>query len=187
MIGEITQAILDEASALLSSTGAMVILKTNFLPKKSPDNTGNFILLGIEDAPESQQYPGGLTRMDWKWAFNSYNWEPDAYNDDHSGYSTTLLDFIDTVRQHFSLAGLGRTGWLTPGMQNIFNLYGFQFTLTGLTNADAIDENGLIMGFKIGFDSTAIDNVTLYTENDTVLLTVEQIDNPPFSPNDPIS
>lgn len=246
MIGEILQAIEDEAKELLSGTGASVMLKTNFMPKKTPDNSGYFILLGIEDAPDSLQYPGGLTRMDWNWAFNSYNWEPDAYNDDHSGYSTSLLNFIDRIRAHFSLAGLGRfkidsggsivfgkdytvagnpiiyngdtlpvgevftpvenelsfksedpdnpgyvyvTGWLTPGMQLIFDRYGFQFTLTGLTTADAVemDENGLIMGYKIGYDSTAFDNGTNYNEQDITLLTVIQVGNPPFSPFDPIS
>lgn len=187
MLGEILQAILDECDALLSDTGAMVMLKTNFTPKKLPDNNGTFILLGIEDAPESGQYPGGLTQMDWKSAFNSYAYEPDAYVDDHSGFSTSLLDFIDRVRQHFSLAGLGRIGWLTPGMTNIYNTYGFQFTLQGLTTADPVDQDGLIMGYKIGFESTSFDNVTQYTEQDITLLTVTQIDNPPFSPGEIIS
>lgn len=242
MIGEILQAVLDECDALLSGTGATVMLKTNFPPKKIPDNSGNFILLALDDAVTSGQYPGGLTQMDWRWSFNSYSYEPDAYVDDHSGYSTALLDFIDTIRQHFSSAGLTKPtvvsnnslfagkqytvrngsisynnviytanqtfvaienvtqytiisgepvilayGWLTPGMAEIFTQWGFQFTLTGLTNADPVDEQGLIMGYKIGFDSTALDNTTQYTEQDIILETVTQIDNPPFSPGEQIS
>lgn len=241
MLGEILQSVLDEAQELLSGTGATVIFKTNFLPKNLPDNNGNFILLAIEDASESLQFPGGLTQMNWKFSFNSYAYEPDAYVDDHSGYSTTLLNFIDRVRQHFSLAGLSKTkilpngslvfgkqytvyngtinyngntfstgqtftpvadvltftsndagyvyvfGWLTPGMANIFDTYGFAFTLEGVTSADPVDQDGIILGYKIAFDSTSLDSVTLYTEDDVILETVTQIDNPPFSPNDSIS
>lgn len=187
MLGEITDAILQECKALLSDTGAQVMLKTNFMPKKLPDNTGNFILLHVDGNGEDCQYPGGLTRMDWKYWFNSYNYEPDAYVDDDSGFSTSLLNFVDMVRQHFSLGALGRTGWLTPAMNQIFDTYGFQFTLTGITPADALDQDGLIMGFKVGFDSTAFDSVTDFTLLDRPLLTVEQIDNPPFDGGDVIS
>lgn len=241
MVGQILQAVLDETQELLSGTGAMVIFKTDFLPKNLPDNNGNFILLAIEDASESLQFPGGLTQMNWKFSFNSYNYSPDAYNDDKSGYSTSLLNFVDTIRQHFSLAGLSKTkilpngslvfgkqytvyngtinyngstfstgqtftpvadvltftssdtgyvyvfGWLTPGMANIFDVYGFQFTLEGVTSADPVDQDGIILGYKIAFDSTSLDNVTLYTEDDVTLITVTQVGNPPFSPNEPIS
>lgn len=194
MIGEITNAILNEIKALLSSTGAQVILKTNFQPKKLPDNNGNLVLLDIQAAPDSVQYPGGLTRMDWSWGLNSYNWEPDAYVDDETDYSTSLLNFIDTIRQHFSrsLPGAlqisGDTNlWLTESMTNIFDVYGFQFTLTGVTNADALDQDGLIMGFRIGFDSTAFDNSTLFVNDNVSLQTASQVNNPPFGPNQPIS
>jgi hypothetical protein len=226
MIGEILDSVLKECQALLSSTGATVILKTNFLPKKTPDNNGNFILLGLDAAPDTTQYPGGLTRCDWKWDFGSYNWEPDAYGDDQSGFSTDLLNFIDRIRQHFSLGALGKgvampgdtlkigviyqvingtivydgnpltagtffvcvaeainftstnngyvvgTSWLTQAMVTIFNNYGFQFTLTGITAADALDQDGLIMGFKIGFDSTAFDQVTQFNEDDIIFTTI---------------
>lgn len=229
MIGEILNSILLECKALLSGTGAQTILKTQFKPSKLPDTNGNFVLLSLEDAPDTTQYPGGLTRCDWKWSFNSYNWEPDAYVDDDTGYSTSLLIFIDQIRQHFSLGPFGNgivtsagilivgkiyqvangtidynsntlangsffvciggvttftttdigyvigTSWLTQAMANIFNIYGFQFTLTGITAADAIDQDGLIMGFKIGFDSTAFDQVTKFTENDIVLETITQL------------
>lgn len=194
MIGQITNAILNEVKELLSGTGAQVMLKTNFQIKKIPDYNGNLVLLDIDAAPDSVQYPGGLTRMDWNWGFSSYNWEPDAYVDDETDYSTSLLNFIDTIRQHFSksLPGAlpisGDTNmWLTQAMSDIFNIYGFFFTFSGLTNADALDAEGLIMGFRIGFQSTAFDSVTLFTENDIVLQTITQVDNPPFEPNRPIS
>ncbi len=229
MIGEILDSVLKECQALLSSTGATVILKTNFLPKRTPDNNGNFILLALDAAPDTIMYPGGLTRCDWKWDFGSYNWEPDAYGDDQSGFSTDLLNFIDRIRQHFSLGALGKgvampgdtlkvgvvyqvingtivydgnpltagtfficvaealtftstnngyvvgTSWLTQAMVTIFNNYGFQFTLTGITAADALDQDGLIMGFKIGFDSTAFDQVTQFNEDDVILTTINPV------------
>lgn len=229
MIGEILNSILLECKALLSGTGAQTLLKTQFKPSKLPDTNGNFVLLSLDDAPDTVMYPGGLTRCDWKWSFNSYNWEPDAYVDDESGFSTSLLNFIDRIRQHFSLGALGKgvimpnetlsigviyqvingtiiynsnplivgtffvcvegattftsnnsgyvigTSWLTQAMVTIFNNYGFQFTLTGITNADALDQDGLIMGFKIGFDSTAFDQVTQFNEDDVILTTVTEL------------
>lgn len=233
MTGEILDAVLNEIQALLEGTGAMVMLKTNFKPGKAPDNTGNFVLLGLPDAEETFQYPGGLTRVDWQWALNSYNYEPDAMHDDKSGYSTSLLNFIDTVRRHFSIGARGNgvtnssgtlrdgiiyqvaggsivynnvtllngtyfaaadpvltfttadggyvlgTSWLTQGMVTIFNNYGFQFTLSGITAAEPMDEDGIIMGFKIVFSSTALDDQTLFT-GEAPLISVTQVDNPPF-------
>jgi hypothetical protein len=236
MLGEIINSILLETKALLSGSGATVMMKTNFKPARLPDNNGNFVLLDLEAAPDTVMYPGGLTRCDWKWDFGSYNWEPDAYGDDQSGFSTDLLNFIDRIRQHFSLGALGKgvampgdtlkvgviyqvingtivynsntllngtfftciegfttfttidtgyvvgTSWLTQAMADIFNTYGFQFTLTGITNADALDQDGLIMGFKIGFDSTSFDQVTQFNEDDIILTTITQLQpTPPIS------
>lgn len=173
---------------LLDGTGAQVMLKTNFLIKKTPDNTGNFVLLDIDDAPESLQYPGGLTRMDWKWGLSTYNYEPDAMVDDPTDYSTNLLNFIDQIRQHFSLAQYGANGqWLSTEMANVFDTYGFQMTFFGITKADPIDQDGVIMGFKIDFESTALDSVTDYVIDTVIAQNVNQVDNPPFGPNEPIS
>jgi hypothetical protein len=121
MLGEILKAILDEGKALLAGSGAQLMLRTNFLIKETPDTTGNFVLLSVDDASTSGQYPGGLTQMDWRWYFGSYNYEPDAMVDDPSNYSTSLLNFIDTIRRHFSSAGLygGNTidsGSILPGV-----------------------------------------------------------------------
>ena len=233
MLGIILDSILQETKALFSGTGAQVMLKTNFLAKQTPDNNGTFVLLDLMNAPDSLQYLGGLSMLAYDFGFNSYSYEPDAYVDDNSGFSTGLLDFIDTVRQHFTLGPFGKgvfnagdnlrvgviykvqlgsitynsvlitegmlftclqgittftttdggfvigTPWFTQGMVTIFNDFGFAFTLTGITNADALDQNGLIMGYKIGLISTALDSVTLFTENDITLQTITQINNPP--------
>lgn len=236
MLGEILQSILQETKTLLSGTGATVLFKTNFVNKKMPDNNGNFVLLEIDNAPDTIQFPGGLTRCDWNWSFGSYNFEPNAYVDDDTPFSTSLLNFIDQIRQHFSLGAFGKgvvystgtlqpgiiyqvtngtivyngvliangnlftclvgittfttpnngyavgTSWLTQGMVDIFNDYGFQFTLSGINAADAIDTDGLVVGFKIAFQSTAFDIVTQFTESDVVLTTVTQIQpTPPIS------
>lgn len=192
MIGEILNSVLQEIKTLLKGTGATVLLKTDFAPKKRPDYNGTLVMLSLDAAPDSVQYPGGLTRMDWKFDLNTYAWEPDSYVDDDTGYSTGLLDFIDKIRVHFT-ANFGNlvnpgtvpyvegTGWLTQAMGDIFNTYGFQFTLTGLTTADAIEQDGLQLGYKIGLDTTAFDNTTNYVNDNVPLAIVRQVNNPPFS------
>lgn len=237
MLGHIIQALLDETKGLFSGTGEQVLLKTNFLIKSIPDNTGTFVLLDCQDAQDSTQFPGGLTMCAYNFMFNTYCYEPDAFADeDGTNYSTSLLGFIDKVRRHFTLGPFGNgitnttgvlkvgviykvatgsvtynsvlytegqmficlqgiysftttdggfvigTSWKTQGMVDIANDYGFQFTLTGIGVADAIEQTGLLMGYKIGLISTALDKHTLYTENDVILQTITQINNPPFSP-----
>lgn len=229
MIGTILNALLNEAQALFEGTGELLMLKTNFLPKALPDNNGTFLLLGLNDAPDSLVFPGGLTQMDWDWSFDTYMYEPDAYHDDPTSYSPDLLNFNDKVRRHFSLGSLGvglvfqdaslrpnivyivmngsityngqtitdqtyfistedtlnfsstnggyvvGTPWLTQGMVDIFNRYGFALTFKGITTADPLDQTGIIMGYKINFASTALDNRTLYTQEDVILNTVTQL------------
>lgn len=179
MIGEILNAVLKETTALLDGTGASVLLKTNFKLKDGLTNSMPLVLLDLQDGPDTTQYPGGLTRCDWVFSFNSYNYEPDAYVDDTSSeYSAKLLNFIDIIREHFS-TGL----WLTTDMGLVFDLYGFQYTLSGITVAEAIDQDGLIMGYKIGFESTAFDNKTLFVvPSINPLEEVKQVSNPPFGP-----
>jgi len=67
-------------------------------------------------------------------------------------------------------------------MGAIFDTYQFQFTLTGIINADSIDMSGLIMGYKIGLISTAFDFTTNFIEEAIPLEIVTQID-----PDEPIS
>lgn len=186
MLGEITKALLEETKELLSGTGATVQFRTNWLAKKVPDNNGNLVLMDIQDGADSVQFPGGLTMTAYRFNFNSYNYQPDATVDDPTDFSTNLMNFIDDIRQHFSksLPGAlpisGDTNmWLTQAMTDIWNQYGFFLTFSGITGADPIDTEGLLFGFKISFESTALDSVTLFTENDIALQTITQINNPP--------
>jgi hypothetical protein len=158
-IGEILFAVLKECKALLSGSGAEIILKTNLKKLDREAYSGNFILIDWTDAVDSLQYPNGLTRMDWKIGFNAYNIQPDAYVDDPTDYSTALLNFIDQVRQHFE-SGLVNDWWLTQGMTDIWNQYGFQFTFGGVGVAEAVELNGLLMGWRIEMETTALDSVT---------------------------
>ena len=199
MTGEIVKSILDEIGALFLGTPGTYILKTDFKNEKLNDYAMPLVLMDLIDGPDSKQYPGGLTQMEWDFAFNSYNYMPDPTNNDPSNYSATLLNIpIDTIRQHFSsnygpyLSALipysEGTGWLTQGMVDIFNNYGFQFTLSGVTTADALNQDGLIMGYKITFYSTAFDNTTSRVQPSlNPLATVQQINNPPFGPVVPVS
>lgn len=189
MIGELTNAIIKECQALLLSTGAQVMLKTQFLNSKIPDYNGTLVLIDIDAAPDSVQYPGGLTRMDWKYGFCSYAYEPDAYTDDPTDYSADLLNFIDQIRRHFTanfgghlstIPTIEGTGWLSQEMVDAWDNYGFQLTLGGLTIADNINQTGLIMGYKINMETTALDSQTEYVIDTVELNNINQISNPPF-------
>jgi hypothetical protein len=159
MIGEILNAVILECRELLKDTGGTVILKTDYRGTSDTSYTMPLLLLDLLEAPDSAQLPGGVTRKDWIFALNAYNYEPNSYTDDTSGYSEKLLNIIDTIRQHFSLGT-----WLTQGMTDINTNYGFKFTLSGVVPADALDQDGLIMGYRIMFDSIAFDTDTSFVQ-----------------------
>jgi hypothetical protein len=123
MIGYIQSAILQETKVFLQSIGSgQTMLKTNFDPKETPDYNLPLVLVDFQDASDTYQFPGGLTFVGWKIDFDCYNYSPDAYVDDNSDYSTSLIfDPVDTIRRHFSLGALGngliyQTGELTVGI-----------------------------------------------------------------------
>lgn len=176
MIGEIIDAVIKEIQALFDDTNSTVALKTGF-------NTDNLVaykmpllLLDIPDGTETGMYHGGVTHADWLFALNSYSYEPDAYGDDLSGFSTSLLNITDEIRRHFSFEV-----WKTQAMYDIRNNYGFRYTLSGLLPADAlVGPQGLIMGYKIVFDSIAIDMTTAAVQpSESVLEHVHQLGYPP--------
>jgi hypothetical protein len=175
MIGEILNTVIQECRALLDGRGATVILKTDFNTNSLLNYGMPLLLLDVPDGVETGMYAGGVTHADWLFVFNSYNYEPDAYNDDKSGYSTSLLDFIDEIRRHFSFEV-----WETQEMIDVVNKYGFRFTLSGITPADALEGDGLVMGYKIVFDSIAIDVTTAaVADSEAVLEHVVQQGYPP--------
>lgn len=175
MIGEIIDSVLKECRALLDGAGATVILKTDFRTDNLATYGMPLLLLDIPDGTDTGMYLGGHTRTDWVFGFNSYNNEPDAYNDDTTGYSTGLLDIIDEIRRHFSFEV-----WLTPGMDQMRDKYGFRYSLSGILPADALDASGLVMGYKILFDSIAIDvDTRAVAESSAVLEHVGQQGYPP--------
>lgn len=187
MIGDILNAILQETVALSRTweNYGTVLLKTDYKNTKLVDYAMPLVIVDLADGVDSKQYPGGLTRMEWQYAFNSYNYSPDGYVDDTTGYSTSLLKIpIDEIRRHFEIGKWIAEDPNAPGtylMNIILDLYGFRFTFSGVTPADHLDEDGLVMGYKIGFDSVSFDNVTkAVVYSDEVLEVVEQVDNPPF-------
>lgn len=162
MIGEILNAVINECTTLLNDStveggaiGGTVLLETDFLKDDQRAYSMPLVLLDLEDAPESGQWCGGSTRMEWMFGLNSYAYEPDAFNADITDFSTNLLNVIDTIRRHFSLRN-----WLTTEMTDIEHNYGFRFTLSGLQKAIALQRDGLIIGYRVGFDSIAIDDTT---------------------------
>jgi hypothetical protein len=165
MIGEILDAVLKECRAFTTGRGATVILKTDFKAANLATYGMPLLLLDVPDGVETGMYHGGVTHADWFFAFNSYNYEPDAYADDTSGYSTGLLDIIDEIRRHFSFEV-----WLTAGMNDIRTKYGFRYSLTGIMPADALEGDGLVIGYKIGFDSLSIDMETAAVRDSSAVL-----------------
>lgn len=179
MIGEILNAVMQEAKALLLEEKGTVILKTDFRADNLPSYDMPLLLVDLLDAPDSEELIGGATRVDWNFAFNSYGRMPDMTIDDDSGYSRDLLNVIDKIRTHFT-----RKQWLNtsvhPTMDDILNTYCFKWTLSGIVNADALEADGLIMGYRIVFDSVALDTGTSTTPPGAVLEHADQVDNPPF-------
>lgn len=191
MIGDILNAILQETLTLSHTweNYGTILLKTDYKNSKLPDYAMPLIIVDLADGVESMQYPGGLTRMEWEFLFNGYNYSPDGYIDDSTGYSTSLLKIpIDEIRRHFSI---GRWVAIMPKdnpadpdvyfMDYVRDTYGFRFTFSGVSPADALTEDGLVMGYKIGFDSVSFDDITkAVIASAEVLEEVDQIDNPPF-------
>lgn len=174
MIGEILEAVRQEALAFMkanadpitgdgaTSGAGTVIVETDFNDAKRESYSMPLIVLDMVDGHETSQWLGGATRVDWMFGFNSYHYMPDSNIDDESGYSPGLLNIIDKIRSHFS-TGLTLGKWLTQGMPDIFNNYCFKFTLMGVTRAKPLRSDGLVMGWRLGFDSIAIDSSTIST------------------------
>jgi hypothetical protein len=166
MIGDIINAVLGECIAAIqipddSGVIGTAILNTDYSSDKLRSYSMPLILLDMMDGPESRQFLSGGTSIDWAFSLNTYNQAPAAYGDDvpNDGYSASLLDLIDEIRQHFSLRM-----WLTPAMTEIETNYGFKFTFGGISRADKLEGDGLIMGWRLVFESMAIDVVTNWTE-----------------------
>jgi hypothetical protein len=181
MIAEILNAVTQECKLFLANSGGTIILKTDYSPKKIEGYTMPLLIIEMLPASEAYQYAGGVSRVDWMFKLNSYNYMPDSMIDDDSGYSRDLLQVIDDIRQHFS-NGIWLNTTVTPTMVDVLNAYCFKFTLSNVQNADPLDGEGLNMGYGIVFDSCGVDVSTSTTQESTqVLATVNQINNPPFN------
>ena len=174
--GSILEAVRQEALAFLQANtdpligAGTVIVETDFSHAKMESYGMPLLIIDMVDGHETSAWLGNVTRYDFMFGLNSYNYMPDSNVDDDSGYSPGLLDIIDEIRVHFS-AGLANGLWLTAGMTNIFNDYCFQFTLMGIARAKALNADGLKMGWRLGFDSVAVDNSTNSTQPSTQPLT----------------
>lgn len=169
MTGEILKAVSEETKAFLQKSNdgnfpGTVILETDFKSDQMASYGMPLVILDMMDAPDMSQYIGGSTRADWIFGMNSYNYQPDGYLDDGTDYSANLLNIIDDIRRHFSNRFWirdARADDSTPmTMPDIEEVYGFKFTLSGLTRANALERDGMVMGWRIVFDSLSIDEET---------------------------
>lgn len=161
MIGEILQAVIDECKSL--NTEGTNLLKTDYKMDKLLTYSMPLCLIDLLSAPESEQMIGGATKMDWDFAIKVYHYEPNAYLGEDGGYSTSLLNILDTFRQHFSMKI-----WNCDSMAYVVENYGIKFTFLGINNAEPIDPDGLKMGYAIGFGTVAFDLETLPEETKSV-------------------
>jgi hypothetical protein len=170
MTGDIFNAIAQECKAFLESSGGTLLFKTNYRPKHIPTYIMPLLVIDMSSNIDAFEYIGGVTRADWNIDLSSYNFMPDGYIDDDTGYSRDLLDVIDDIRRHFSTAA-----WInttnSPTMIDVLDNYCLKLVLGGISPANQLEGDGLIMGFKITFDCCAIDNVTGTTQQSTSVLT----------------
>jgi len=177
MIDDILNAVAQECKQFLADSGGTIILKTDYSPKKMEGYTMPLLIIEMLPASEAYQYCGGVSRVDWMFKLNSYNYMPDGMIDDDTDYSRGLLKVIDDIRQHFS-----KGVYISSLMTDVLNNYCFKFTLSNVQNADNLDGEGLNIGYGIVFDSCAIDPSTNFTQTSTQpLTTVAQVNNPPFN------
>lgn len=187
MIDDILNAMVGEAQAFVSSIAdpnlgsGQVLLMTNFKNTEVATYKMPLILLQVTGADDASLYPGGLKRVDWNWGFSSYHYMPDPGQNDLTGYAASLLKIVDLITDHFA-AALIQGGWLTQAMTDVFTNYGFQLTLNGISHADDLGEDGMIMGWRTNFESTALFRGTKASQLSTqTLQKVQQINNPPFN------
>lgn len=187
MIDAILDALVKEAQAFVNSIAdgnlgtGQVMLMTNLKNEEMATYGMPLIILGVPDAPETSLYIGGMKRADWNAFFASYHYMPDPANDDVTGYSAGLQIIIDLITDHFA-AGLVNDLWITQGMRDLFNNYCYEMTLEGITHADDLGADGMLMGWRTNFGSLALFRGTSQSQMSTApLLHVTQVDNPPFT------
>jgi hypothetical protein len=176
MTGEILQGIIDECKALFEDTGGTVLFHTQFKPDKLPNYTMPLFIIHVNEAPDSGQMIGGVTRLDWQLAFKTYNYEPNAEVEEDSGYSTSLMDISDTVRQHFSQSNV-----LTESFLALSSDYNFLMEFAGITEADPIVNNEMITkGYNVNFNCAGID-----TDTGLIEMSLEELEEVYQVPDEP--
>lgn len=175
MIDAIMQAVEAECQAFGASVAGdplgtpQIMLVTNFKDIDMATYTMPLILIYIVDAPDTSRYIGGMKKSDWQLAFGSYHYNPDADLNDLSAYPASLSIIIDLIADHFA-TGLTGNAWLTSSMTTIWQNYGFKVTLNGIGRADPLGKDGLLMGWKVNFDSIALSRNTSNTAISTAAL-----------------
>lgn len=186
VLGPILRAVLNEALALATTDGGQftgtVILQTDYKSEKLLTYTMPLIIIALEDGLDMMQWLGGATKLDFAFGMNTYNFDPNSYQDDQTGDSEELITPLDIVRQHFSIRQ-----WIVPSrglrtdipmaMADIEAKYGFRFTLEGMHRAKKLDQDGLVLGYRLIFDSIGIDDSTdsVVSSDPVVLEQVNQV------------
>jgi hypothetical protein len=153
MISAVINALTKELKYLVKDNEGMVILDTNI--KNDASFSLPLVVLECDDAPESAALMGGLVRMDWSFRMRIYTQGPDAYADDETELSTSHLDFMDVIKNHF-IKGV----WKTKLMYDLVTSYEFRMTYTGTYKAQDLDTEdrtikGVVHNFEtIGFDKS---------------------------------
>ncbi len=150
----IVSAVLKEIKYFLDNEGTYL-----FDTQLEPDKLYALplIIFDLGEASESARLPGnGITRLDYDLSFRVYNFEANAFDSDDSGYSASLIDWFDNIRQHFE-----NEVWLTADITNLTTNYAFRMEFQGMNKAEPILQNeNLVLGYKFNFASISVDQVT---------------------------
>lgn len=154
-LSDLITAMTKELQTFFADLSGTVILDTGL----AQDISGSLPLciFCIEDSGDSAHLPGqGITRMDYELYFKIYPFEPNSYLSNDSGYSASLADVIDNLRNH-----LNSEIWLCQEMIDLTTNYAFRIEYQGTTKAEPLQmEAGLCIGFNHHFSSIAFDNTT---------------------------
>jgi hypothetical protein len=152
--GDIIQAITNEVKYFLEGKGSYV-LDTNL--RNDITYSLPLVVIKVKPSQDSARLPGnGITRMGYDIIFDVYNYEPGSYNNDDGGYSSSLMDFIDSFRVFMC-----SENWLTNDMIALTSNYGFRMEFQGIQDAEPLEGNDtLYLGQKFTFDAIAFDNLT---------------------------
>lgn len=166
MIGAISQALLTELRQIFLTSNTTILFDTELNFGDLPSHSMPLICLEIENSPTYNQLPGGATKLEWDFNIYVYTLSQNSQMQPDNGFSTDLLNTVEVIRKYFA-----KKLYTSTEMLNIIKNYQFNLTLSGIIKADKIQsETGNYVGFKMSYQTVAIDTDTMHTKISTEVL-----------------